>query len=199
MRTVEGRVDAFQFLLPAVQGLTDKIERVAVANDMASYLNVSSGLVLENFRKLAADKRDQSVQQLPARLPESDRILLSVMLLDADARAQLIPSLKQLSVIQQSPAWPIYGALFALVESGAPVQYANLYDRLEEAGRKSLSATLLGGDANHSALTMEAALSCIESLRGKEREGKAADIKSRIREAERSGNLKEAFQLMQLL
>ncbi|MDQ6699142.1 MAG: DNA primase, partial [Acidobacteriota bacterium] len=52
MRTAEGRVDAFQFLLPAIQGLPEKIEGVAVANDVASYLGISAGLVLENFRKL---------------------------------------------------------------------------------------------------------------------------------------------------
>ncbi|MCU1260909.1 MAG: primase [Bryobacterales bacterium] len=199
MKTAEGRVDAFQFLLPAVQGLTDKIERVAVANDVASYLNVTSGLVLENFRKLAADKRDQSVQQSPGRLSESDRILISVMLLDADARQQLIPSLKELSVIQQSPAGRIYEALFALDEAGAPIHYANLHDRLEDIERKALSATLLGGDSNDSSLTLEAALCCLDTLRSKERDGKASEIKARIRDAERAGNFQEALALMQLL
>lgn len=199
MRTAEGRVDAFQFLLPAVQGLTDKIERVAVANDVASYLNVTSGLVLENFRKLAADKRDTSVQQLAVRLPESDRILISVMLLDPDAREQLIPALKALTVIQQSPARRIYDALFALDETGGPVQYAALFERLEEAERAALSATLLGGDQNDASLTMEAALSCLESLRAKERDGKTSELKARIRDAERAGNFQEALALMQLL
>lgn len=199
MKTAEGRVDAFQFLLPAVQGLTDKIERVAVANDLASYLNVTSGLVLENFRKLAADKRDQSVQQSPARLSESDRILISVMLLDAEARQQLIPSLKELSIIRQSPAGRIYEALFALDEAGTPIHYANLHDRLEDIERKALSATLLGGDSNDSSLTLEAALCCLETLRSKERDGKALEIKARIRDAERAGNFQEALALMQLL
>ena len=56
MREPQGRVDAFQFLLPAIQGLNDKLERVAVANDLASYLGVASGLVLDHFRKVAADR-----------------------------------------------------------------------------------------------------------------------------------------------
>jgi DNA primase len=199
MRTAEGRVDAFQFLLPAVQGLTDKIERVAVANDVASYLNVTSGLVLENFRKLAADKRDTTVRPSTIRLAESDRILISVMLLDADARERLIPALKELTVIGQSPAGKIYEALFALAESGEAMQYASLYDRLEEPERAALSATLMGGDQNESSLTMEAALSCLESLRAKERDGKTAELKARIRDAERAGNFQEALALMQLL
>ena len=43
MREPQGRVDAFQFLLPAIQGLNDKLERVAVANDLAGYLGFSRG------------------------------------------------------------------------------------------------------------------------------------------------------------
>ncbi len=199
MRTAEGRVDAFQFLLPAVQGITDKLERVAIANDVAAYLNVTSGLVLENFRKLAADKRDQSVQQAPIRLPESDRILISVMLLDAAAREQLVPMLRQIAALQNSPAHRIYQALFKLHEAGAGVQYASLHDQLEEAERKALSATLLGGDTNDAALTLEAALCCVQTLEDRDREGKAADIKARIRDAERAGNFQEALKLMQLL
>ena len=61
LRTAEGRVAGFQFLLPAIQRLPDKIERVAVANDVAGYLGVDAGLVLENFRKAAMDRREKKV------------------------------------------------------------------------------------------------------------------------------------------
>ncbi len=199
MRTSEGRVDAFQFLLPAVQGLTDKIERVAVANDMASYLNVTSGLVLENFRKLAAEKRDTTVQQTPSRLSETDRILIGVVLTDPDASKQILPTLKQLAAIRQSSARNIYEALFALEESGMPIRFGELHERLNEEDRKILSATLLGTHGNEFTLTLDAALCCLESLRGKEESFKALDIKARIREAERAGNFQEAMMLMKQL
>jgi DNA primase len=54
MKTAEGRVAGFQFLLPAIQRLSDKLERLAVVNDVAGYLGVDAGSVLENFRKAAA-------------------------------------------------------------------------------------------------------------------------------------------------
>jgi hypothetical protein len=38
MKTSEGRVDAFKFLLPAIQRIGDKLERAAIANDVAGYL-----------------------------------------------------------------------------------------------------------------------------------------------------------------
>src|ERR1019366_3474935 len=60
MRDPQGRVDVFNFLLPAIQWLNDKLERVSVANDIASYLGVESGFVLEHFRKMAADRAARS-------------------------------------------------------------------------------------------------------------------------------------------
>ena len=40
MRSADGRMDAFKFLLPSVQKIGDKLERAAVASDLASYLGV---------------------------------------------------------------------------------------------------------------------------------------------------------------
>src|SRR5712691_8420723 len=57
MRGTDGRMDAFKFLLPAVQRIPDKLERAAVANDLAGYLGVDPGLVLEQFKRAATDRR----------------------------------------------------------------------------------------------------------------------------------------------
>jgi DNA primase len=73
LRTAEGRVAGFQFLLPAIQRLPDKIERVAVANDVAGYLGVDAGLVLENFRKAAMDRRDKKVAPCASRCGRTRR------------------------------------------------------------------------------------------------------------------------------
>ena len=69
----------FQFLLPAIQRLPDKIERVAVANDVAGYLGVDAGLVLENFRKAAMDRRDKKVAPVVEPLRADEKILLNLL------------------------------------------------------------------------------------------------------------------------
>jgi hypothetical protein len=51
MRTAQGRVSALQFLLPAIQRVSDKLERAAIAGDLAGYLGVEPGLVLDHFKK----------------------------------------------------------------------------------------------------------------------------------------------------
>lgn len=199
MRSSEGRVEAFQFLLPAIHGLTDKLERVAVANDIASYLHIDAGLVLDNFRKMAADKRGPALPAAVERLPESDRMLLSLLLLDEDARQELVPQLKELSVIQDSPARRIYEALFAMFDSGAPIHFGDLHARLDETGQKMLSATLIARESGDSEVTLEHGRSCLESLRDKDMRFRMSDVKAKIREAERAGNLTEALRLTDLL
>ena len=56
MRGADGRMDAFKFLLPAVQKISDKLERAAVASDLAGYLGVEPGLMLDQFKKAATDR-----------------------------------------------------------------------------------------------------------------------------------------------
>ncbi len=198
MRSAEGRVEAFQFLLPAIHGLTDKLERVAVANDIASYLHIDTGLVLENFRKMAADKRSPPVAA-PERLGANDRMLINLLLADETAREEFIPELKQMGVIRDGPARKIYAALFAMNDSGAPMQFSDLHARLDEAGQKMLAATLIGAESGDAEMTIEHGRSCLEALRLLNNRAEPAEIKIKIREAERAGNITEALRLMQLL
>ena len=199
MRTTEGRVDAFQFLLPAVQGLTDKMERVAVANDLASYLNVPSGLVLENFRKMAADKRDAVTQPTGDGLTESDRILLSVLLSLPESHEVLLEALRHVECLQLSPAKRIYAALFLLVDSGEPLSLSGLHERLEDVDRKLLSRSLLSVDANEQGATMEAAMACLKTLKRRDSEQRVSTLKAKIREAERNGDFATAISLTKTL
>lgn len=198
MRSAEGRYEAFQFLLPAIHGLTDKLERVAVANDIAAYLHIDTGLVLDNFRKMAADKRG-AAPVAPERLGANDRILISLLLANEDARAQFIPELKVMAVIRESPARKIYAALFAMHDSGAPVQFGELHARLDDAGQKMLAASLIAGDSGDGEVTMAHGQSCVEALRELNSRMEPAEIKRKIREAERAGNIHEAIRLAQLL
>src|SRR5712692_757527 len=76
MRGAEGRMDAFKFLLPAVQKISDKLERAAIASDLAGYLGVEPGLVLDQFKRAAADRRAPAILPQPrANIPALERIL----------------------------------------------------------------------------------------------------------------------------
>src|SRR5579863_10007792 len=93
MREPQGRVDAFQSLVPAIQDLSDKLARVTYANDLAGYLGVDQGIVLEHFRKLATDRVDRSPVPKADPTRATDRILLPLLVNDGEARAQLVEHL----------------------------------------------------------------------------------------------------------
>src|SRR5262249_15637702 len=120
MKTAEGRVAAFQFLLPAIHHLTDKIERSAVASDLAGYLGIDSGLVLENFRKAATDRREKKLVAQPEPIRHDEKILLNLFLSSEESRKRLIPELRTLAAMEQFATRRIFQAVFALHDAGAP-------------------------------------------------------------------------------
>ena len=62
-----GPVAALQFLLPAIQRVSDKLERAAIADDVASYLGVEPGLVLDHFKKAAMERREKPLETAASR------------------------------------------------------------------------------------------------------------------------------------
>ena len=199
MREPQGRVDAFQFLMPAIQGLNDKLERVAVANDLASYLGVDSGLVLERFRKDAAarvERTPAAPRSEPARA--TDRILLPLLLGDAETREPLLAELRSFDAWKQTRAAPIYEVLINMHDSGETINYNTLHERLPEALQRQLSATVLEAETAGEA-SLENGLACIAAMRREDREAVLRELKSRIRTAEREGRLQEALDLARQL
>jgi DNA primase len=195
-KTSEARVAMFQFLLPSIQGLPDKLERAAVANDVASYLGIERGLVLENFRKMAVERQETQIRRVREPLPNTDRILLGLILTNADAAAQILPQLRELPAVKTSVARRIYEALFALAANGAPVNFAQLHGRLEDEGRELISETLFREGV---APTLADGLACLEAMRHTDLAAERDRLKGAIREAERRGDMQEALRLMQEL
>jgi DNA primase len=191
--TSEQRIAAFQFLLPVIQSLSDKLERAAIADDVASYLGIERGYVLENFRKMAVDRQEAKIERPRMKLPDIDRMVLGLVLTDGEAAAQIIPQLRDLPAVKASPASRIYAALFALEAMGEPVDFSHLHGRLEDDDRKLISETLF-----HEAVppTLADVLACLDSMRHHELANGIGQIKQQIKEAERAGNMREALRLM---
>jgi DNA primase len=196
MREPQGRVDAFQFLLPAIQGLNDRLERATVANDLASYLGVPAGLVLDHFRKAAADR----VERAPAPKTEASRatdgILLPLLLSDEEARIELIGKLRGVAGLRQTKTAPIYETLFAMHEAGETISFNTLHARIPESLQETLSAIVLDSQAGHEA-TLDNGLACLRKLQKEDREARLRDLDHRIQTAEREGRMTDVFSFME--
>jgi len=195
MRTAEGRIAAFQFLLPAIQRLSDKLERLAVVNDVAGYLGVDAGPVLETFRKAAAERREKTVRPPAEPVRAVERILLNLLLVNGEARAHLLPRLKRMPAVAQFSTRRIFEALFALDQVDNSVEFSELDSRLEENDRILLASAVLADESDSETLSLEQGEACLRTLEGSQHQTERLALKARVKEAERDGNLGEALRL----
>lgn len=197
LRTPEGRVAAFQFLLPSIQRMPDRLDRLAVATDVAEYLRMEPGIVLDEFRKAAAERRQQ-VKPKEEPLPDPNEVLLLHALLhDEQARAEIAPLLGQLTVLESSPSHEIFDAIRRITSAGEPLSYLALEARLREEARHRLAALVLADDTLAESYSTELAVSCVRKLAASEQEARRGRLRREIQEAERSGDFERALRLLE--
>lgn len=199
MRSAEGRVAAFKFLLPAVQKISDKLERAAVADDLASYLGVDKGLVLDQFKKSATDRTAAPPPSVPRiSVPAMERILLSALLSGDDLRNEILPHLPA-ALTEEFRSREIFEALrqadLNQRETGAPVTLGQIDGRLS-APVRTLLHEALNADETEGEELREQARACLRRLHSDARKRRLDGLRSQVKTAERSGRLEEALNLM---
>jgi DNA primase len=194
LRTVEGRMDAFKSLSPRIQSIADRLERFAVANDVADYLGVDEKLVRDHFSKGAAE-RPTAVRRV--EIPATERMLLHSLLASEIARAQVIPELTGMAAVDLFVSRNIFQALFAMYSDGGPFRFADLEGRLSDADRDLLSSAVFADDKLREEKAVQVATDCLQRLKALDPQAEATALRARIKAAEREGNLQEAMRLAQ--
>jgi DNA primase len=192
MRGADGRMDAFKFLLPAVQKLSDKLERAAVANDIAGYLGVDPGLVLDQFKKAATQRRgalpDTAGSRPDVEIPALERILVQALVSSEETRREILPRLPQ-PMTADFASHEIFEALAQ--NASAPLSFAALDARLGEAARALLHEILAADEIGDDATCLAHAEACLRRLEEDSRRRQMDEIRSRVKSAEREGNIDE--------
>jgi len=210
MRGADGRMDGFKFLLPAVQKISDKLERAAVASDLAGYLGVEPGLILEQFKKAATDRhapgqvgvrQGSSQASGPAangtsriQVPAVERILLNALLSSEATREQILPRLTP-ELATGFVSLEVIDVLRHMAEAG-PVNFAALDARLSEPGRALLHDIVSADEINDETECLAQAEACLQGLQVSFQRRRMEEVRGRIRTAERDGNMKEALHWM---
>ncbi|MBI3209487.1 MAG: DNA primase [Candidatus Solibacter usitatus] len=204
--STEGRMDAMRFLMPSIQRIPDKIERAAVAGDLASYLGVERGLILEQFKRAAIDRREQSPRQSSQPLSGAERILLNAVMQHPSLRAEIVPQLAVSVAAQQFRTRRIFEIIFQLYDQQPDFSFGDLEGRLEEADKDLLSRVLFADDIGETnnleesrEWARENALSSLRMLEKAARESTVAGLRQEIRQAEQRGDLAAALTLTQEL
>jgi DNA primase len=196
MKTSEGKVAAFKFLLPAVQKIGDKLERAATANDLASYLGVDPGLVLDQFKKSAAERRAPVPQSQPAsEIPAMERILLNALLSSDRARTEMLPALLP-EITESFVTRDVFEGLRHAAGGGDTFSYAALEGRLEGPGRELLREAVTADESFGESVSWEQAQSCLRRLESDFRKRRLGELRLRVKSAEREGRVEEALSWM---
>jgi len=196
MRTVEGRMQGFKFVAPAIQRISDRLERFAVANDVADYLGVEEKLVRDHFSQSSTERRSSARGPM---VPPNERLLLNSLLMSEAARRETIPPLTQTSAVEGFVTKQVFQAIFAMHDDGSPFRFADLEGRLAEADRDLLSSVIFADEVLEEERACDQALACLRSLQAQDPKSEVARLRAQIKAAEREGNLQEAMRLAQEL
>jgi DNA primase len=196
MRSSDGRMDSFKFLLPAVQKITDRLERAAVANDLAGYLGVDAGLILDQLKRSATDRKATVVPVKPrVVIPSLERILLNALISSGETRRQILPQLPD-GLEQSFVTHEIFGALAQIEEQGSATPFAELDARLSEGGRTLLHEIGTADEIGDDAACLAQAEACLRRLEHDYRKRQLDELRAQVKRAEREGNVEQALALM---
>jgi DNA primase len=197
MRSSDGRMEAFRFLLPSVQKIGDKLERAAIASDLAGYLGVDAGLVLDQFKKAATDRRPAArpVAKEVLSVPAVERMLLNALIASAEARIEILPKLTP-NLIAGCMTREIFETLRQMMESGGIVTFSGLDARLSPALQTLLHDMVAADDIDDETLCLEVARGCLRTLERAAIKRQIDDLRARVKAAERDGQLEEALNWM---
>jgi DNA primase len=193
MRTGEGRMSAFKFLLPAVQKIPDKLERAAVANDLAGYLGVEPGLVLDEFKKAAADRRVPAARSEPRpSIPAIEQMLVNALLSSEEAREQVLPQLPD-AMTREFMSREIFEAFRQMAAAGVAITFSALDGRLTPPAQALLHQLVAADEMSDGTGSFEQAQACLRRLQGGMKKKLADELRGRVRNAEREGRVEEAL------
>ncbi|HYW44768.1 MAG TPA: DNA primase [Bryobacteraceae bacterium] len=197
VRTTEGVVAVLKFLMPAVERISDRLERMAIANDVAGYIGVERGMVLDSFRKAVAERRqEKSFDRPKVEMRADERMLLNALFLSPELCGEILPELKSIEAITRFSSRRIFQTVFAIDASGGRVTFEEVNARLEEADQNLLAEAVLREDAEPS---REEVLAAVGSMRRTEDQQNRVQLKLKIREAERAGNWEQALRFTEEL
>jgi DNA primase len=193
MRTAQGKVEVLNTLLPKVQKITDQLERLTVANELAGYVGIEPGAVLDHFKRAANQRQEKSIAAPKTVLRPDERMLLIGLLTEPEWRDSIVDRLKSMECFDALESRRIFQAAFAIAGDGGHLGYEEIHSRLEAPDQELLAHALLRDDLE---ITQEEVSAALESMRRTEEQYRGTLLKARVKALEREGRFEEALSLM---
>ena len=109
----------------------------------------------------------------------------------------LVPQLAALSSAREMPIFSLMDQLFRLHQEKPDFAYTDLEARLGERDRAILASAVFSPDGAEEVMTEEQAAGFVRLLQMEEADAEERSLRAKLKDAERSGDMDEAFRLMQ--
>jgi DNA primase len=196
MHTAEGRVDAFKLILPAVEQVHDRIERAAIATEIAEQLGVDREIVRQALRQKPGSQTSQRPREVVSAAPPNEKLLIACMLSSADARAVVRHYLSESDSLERLELKTIFQAILSSDTPDHPFSLDRVMDSLDAHLQRIVTEIGFAESGMTEDHAPEQALHCLKLLEAKSVQAKCQDLKKRIRKLELQQNFGEALRLM---
>jgi DNA primase len=196
--TVEGRVDAFKFLWPTIQQVSDRLERSAIADEVAGYLNLDRDMIRQQFKKTP---RAEVAQQraVSSAVAPNEKLLLACLLASADARAAIRHYVNGADSLKGLGLRPIFAAIVAFNEEARRFSLEDIVNQLEPHFQRILTEIGFGELPVSEEGAAGQAVNCLRALETKLIDTQMEGLRRRVQELERAGDFSGAMHVAEEL
>jgi DNA primase len=198
VRTPQGKVAALQSLLKYIHMMPGRLDRVAVADDTAARLGIERGLVLDEFRKAAAERREvrDRAREAPA-VDASERILICALLSRSGLAAYTAGALAGAGVLDLAGARGIVAACVNLAQSGELPAVDTVSQRLAPEDVDLLHRIMLDEDPYTAEVDQEQVDRVLDRLKARRVKNRLQELDRAAKQAEASGDAAELVRLLE--
>ena len=195
-RTAEGRVDAFRFLSPVLQQVTDSVERSAMATELAEYLGMEREVIGDNLRRMSRNVHAApKTRELASAIPPNEKLLVQCLLADSEARKLITQYLQHADPFPVLELHTIFEAALSLDREAIAFSLETMTTRLDPHMQRVLTELAFSDSGMREEDAVQQTMHCLEALETKSAGTARERLRRRIRELEHEGNLTEALRL----
>jgi DNA primase len=192
MGTVEGRIDAFKFLWPTIQQVSDRLERSAIADEVAGYLNLDRETVRQQFKKSPRAEAAQP-RAISSAVAPNEKLLLACLLASADARTAIRHYLSGNDSLKLLELRAIFSAIVDFDERVRSFSLEDVVNQLEPHFQRVLTEIGFAELAVKEEAAPEQALNCLRALEAKAVTAQYEVLRKKVQEMEKAGDMAGAM------
>jgi DNA primase len=194
MSSVEGRIDAFKFLWPTIKQVSDRLERSAIADEVAGYLNLDRETVRQQFKSSQSRAEPTKTRSFASAVPPNEKLLLACLLASADARSAIRHYLAGSDSLKLLELRPIFSAIVSFDEKTRNFSLEDIVSQLEPHFQRILTEIGFGELPVSEEGAAGQAVNCLRAMEAKDIASQCEVLRRKVREMEKAGDFPAAME-----